>query len=132
MPFMICKLKCPQNDHIFRAVTDPRNGERVALKKMPHIFQNLVTAKRVFRELRMLCSFRHENVNNLFSRCSKNTNTCSNALHVPVTMGFSLIFLTVTVKLRYYQLEMFFSHVQGMPSMNYMFLPLLCSQTCTK
>jgi len=44
------------------AVTDPRNSERVALKKMPHVFQNLVTAKRVFRELRMLCSFRHDNV----------------------------------------------------------------------
>lgn len=44
------------------AVTDPRNGERVALKKMPQIFQNLITAKRTFRELRMLCSFRHENV----------------------------------------------------------------------
>ena len=45
-----------------RAVTDPRNSERVALKKMPHVFQNLITAKRVFRELRMLCSFRHDNV----------------------------------------------------------------------
>ncbi|CBY38746.1 unnamed protein product [Oikopleura dioica] len=44
------------------AVTDPRTNVRVALKKMPHVFQNLVTAKRVFRELRMLCSFRHENV----------------------------------------------------------------------
>ena len=46
----------------FRAVTDPRNGERVALKKMPHIFQNIITAKRVYSELRMLCSFRHDNV----------------------------------------------------------------------
>ena len=50
------------NFNYFRAVTDPRNSERVALKKMPHVFQNLVTAKRVFRELRMLCSFRHDNV----------------------------------------------------------------------
>ena len=45
-----------------RAVTDPRNGERVALKKMPNIFQNIITAKRVYSELRMLCSFRHDNV----------------------------------------------------------------------
>ena len=29
---------------------------------MPHIFQNIITAKRVYSELRMLCSFRHDNV----------------------------------------------------------------------
>lgn len=44
------------------AVTDPRNGERVALKKMPNVFQTLISSKRVFRELRMLCFFKHENV----------------------------------------------------------------------
>ena len=46
----------------FRAVTDPRSGKRVALKKMPNVFQNIVSSKRVFRELRMLCFFKHENV----------------------------------------------------------------------
>ncbi|XP_044868690.1 serine/threonine-protein kinase NLK2-like [Mauremys mutica] len=44
------------------SVTDPRDGKRVALKKMPNVFQNLVSCKRVFRELRMLCYFKHENV----------------------------------------------------------------------
>lgn len=44
------------------AVTDPRNGRRVALKKMPNVFQTLVSAKRVFRELKMLTFFKHENV----------------------------------------------------------------------
>ncbi|CAM4566842.1 unnamed protein product [Lepidochelys olivacea] len=44
------------------SVTDPRDGKRVALKKMPNVFQNLVSCKRVFRELKMLCSFKHENV----------------------------------------------------------------------
>ncbi|KAK0414851.1 hypothetical protein QR680_011640 [Steinernema hermaphroditum] len=44
------------------AVTDPRSGERVALKKMPSVFQNLASCKRVFREIRMLASFRHDNV----------------------------------------------------------------------
>ncbi|XP_050721878.1 serine/threonine-protein kinase NLK2-like [Eriocheir sinensis] len=44
------------------AVTDPRDGRRVALKKMPNVFQTLVSSKRVFRELRMLCFFKHENV----------------------------------------------------------------------
>ena len=46
----------------FRAVTDPRDGKRVALKKMPNVFQTLVSAKRVFRELKMLCFFKHDNV----------------------------------------------------------------------
>lgn len=44
------------------SVTDPRDGKRVALKKMPSVFQNLVSSKRVFRELRMLCHFKHDNV----------------------------------------------------------------------
>ena len=47
---------------LFRAVTDPRNGNRVALKKMPNVFQNIVSSKRVYRELRMLCFFKHDNV----------------------------------------------------------------------
>lgn len=46
----------------FRAVTDPRDGRRVALKKLPNVFQSLVSSKRVFRELKMLCFFKHENV----------------------------------------------------------------------
>ncbi|TSK49642.1 Serine/threonine-protein kinase NLK [Bagarius yarrelli] len=43
------------------SVTDPRDGKRVALKKMPNVFQNLVSCKRVFRELKMLCFFKHDN-----------------------------------------------------------------------
>ncbi|KAI4486707.1 hypothetical protein M0804_006077 [Polistes exclamans] len=45
-----------------RAVTDPRDGRRVALKKLPNVFQSLVSSKRVFRELKMLCFFKHENL----------------------------------------------------------------------
>lgn len=48
--------------HLRRAVTDPRDGRRVALKKLPNVFQSLVSSKRVFRELKMLCYFKHENV----------------------------------------------------------------------
>ncbi|KAJ9586470.1 hypothetical protein L9F63_019870, partial [Diploptera punctata] len=48
--------------HIVWAVTDPRDGRRVALKKLPNVFQSLVSSKRVFRELKMLCFFKHENV----------------------------------------------------------------------
>ena len=48
--------------HNYRAVTDPRDGRRVALKKLPNVFQSLVSSKRVFRELKMLCFFKHENV----------------------------------------------------------------------
>ena len=46
------------------AVTDPRTSRRVALKKMPNVFQSVVAARRAFREIKMLCTFRHENVNN--------------------------------------------------------------------
>ncbi|XP_014661690.1 PREDICTED: serine/threonine-protein kinase NLK-like [Priapulus caudatus] len=44
------------------SVTDPRDGKRLALKKMPNVFQNLVSSRRVYRELKMLCYFKHENV----------------------------------------------------------------------
>ncbi|XP_074642401.1 serine/threonine-protein kinase NLK-like isoform X2 [Tubulanus polymorphus] len=44
------------------SVTDPRDGRRVALKKMPNVFQNLISCKRVYRELKMLCHFKHDNV----------------------------------------------------------------------
>ncbi|KAB0367048.1 hypothetical protein FD755_020372, partial [Muntiacus reevesi] len=56
-----CVLKCPKN-RITKRLTDPRDGKRVALKKMPNVFQNLVSCKRVFRELKMLCFFKHDNV----------------------------------------------------------------------
>eukprot|EP00096_Caligus_rogercresseyi_P003508 TRINITY_DN1663_c0_g1_i1.p1 TRINITY_DN1663_c0_g1~~TRINITY_DN1663_c0_g1_i1.p1 ORF type:complete len:438 (+),score=135.64 TRINITY_DN1663_c0_g1_i1:265-1578(+) len=44
------------------SVTDPRDGKRVALKKLPNVFQSLVSCKRVFRELKMMRFFKHENV----------------------------------------------------------------------
>jgi len=46
------------------AVTDPRTSRRVALKKMPNVFQSVIAARRAFREIKMLCTFRHDNVNN--------------------------------------------------------------------
>ncbi|CAH0555009.1 unnamed protein product [Brassicogethes aeneus] len=50
------------------AVTDPRDGRRVALKKLPNVFQSLVSSKRVFRELKMLCFFKHENLKKILDR----------------------------------------------------------------
>merc|ERR1719394_1594742 len=44
------------------SVTDPRDGKRVALKKLPNVFQSLVSSKRVFRELKMMIFFKHDNV----------------------------------------------------------------------
>ena len=44
------------------AVTDPRDRQRVALKKMPYVFSNLVSAKRVYRELKILASVKHDNI----------------------------------------------------------------------
>lgn len=56
------KLINNPSSFLLRSVTDPRDGKRVALKKMPNVFQNLVSCKRVFRELKMLCFFKHNNV----------------------------------------------------------------------
>jgi nemo like kinase len=44
------------------AAKDPRTGGRIALKKLPNVFQSLISCRRVYRELKMLCSFNHDNV----------------------------------------------------------------------
>lgn len=44
------------------SVIDPRTQKKVALKRMQHIFQNLGSCKRVFREIMLLGSFNHDNV----------------------------------------------------------------------
>lgn len=44
------------------SVTDPRNGKRVALKKIPKVFESITSCRRAYRELRMLCTFKHDNV----------------------------------------------------------------------
>lgn len=33
---------------------------------MPNVFQSVVAARRAFREIKMLCTFRHDNVNTFF------------------------------------------------------------------
>ncbi len=50
------------------AVTDPRTSRRVALKKMPNVFQSIIAARRAFREIKMLCTFRHDNVKIYFRK----------------------------------------------------------------
>lgn len=47
---------------VCRAARDPRTGRRIALKKLPNVFQSLISCRRVYRELKMLCSFDHDNV----------------------------------------------------------------------
>lgn len=44
------------------AVKNSETGERLAVKKVKKAFEDLVDAKRVLREIRLLCSFNHENV----------------------------------------------------------------------
>ncbi|KAF6039340.1 NLK [Bugula neritina] len=62
--------RAPQQDHpigygafgVVWSVYDPRDNVQKALKKMSHVFQSLVSCKRVIRELKMLTSFEHDNV----------------------------------------------------------------------
>mmetsp|Transcript_23206 Transcript_23206/g.37234 ORF Transcript_23206/g.37234 Transcript_23206/m.37234 type:complete len:361 (+) Transcript_23206:117-1199(+) len=44
------------------AVTNSDTGERLAVKKVKNAFEDVGDAKRVLREIRLLCSFDHENV----------------------------------------------------------------------
>lgn len=44
------------------AAKDNRTGQRVAIKKIPKVFDVLVIAKRTYRELKILRHLRHENI----------------------------------------------------------------------
>uniref|UniRef100_A0A5K3EJC8 Mitogen-activated protein kinase n=1 Tax=Mesocestoides corti TaxID=53468 RepID=A0A5K3EJC8_MESCO len=44
------------------SVIDPRDGRKVALKRIPRVFHNPITAKRVYRELKMLSMLHHDNI----------------------------------------------------------------------
>ena len=44
---------------------NPRDGSRAALKKIPSAFQSLLSCIRTFREVKILCELKHENVREL-------------------------------------------------------------------
>ncbi|KAM3576937.1 hypothetical protein VYU27_001302 [Nannochloropsis oceanica] len=44
------------------SATDAQLGQKVAIKKCPNAFEDLVDAKRIVREIRLLMHFRHENI----------------------------------------------------------------------
>ena len=44
------------------SATDGAAGAKVAIKKCPNAFEDLVDAKRIVREIRLLMHFRHENI----------------------------------------------------------------------
>lgn len=44
------------------SATDNSNNSKVAIKKCPHLFDDLVDAKRIVREIRLLRHFNHPNI----------------------------------------------------------------------
>ena len=47
------------------AVADEETGDQLAIKKVADIFDDLVDAKRILREVRMLKHFHHKNITQL-------------------------------------------------------------------
>ncbi len=45
-----------------RSANDNKTGEKVAIKKVPRAFDDLIDAKRILREIKLLRHFTHENV----------------------------------------------------------------------
>ena len=45
-----------------RSVKNPRTGGLSALKRIPRVFQSLLSCVRTFREIKMLCELKHDNV----------------------------------------------------------------------
>ena len=44
------------------SANDEKNNDKVAIKKVPRAFDDLIDAKRILREIRLLRHFDHENV----------------------------------------------------------------------
>ena len=47
---------------------------------MPNVFQSVVAARRAFREIKMLCTFRHDNVNSLAGEGFTRITVCARTL----------------------------------------------------
>jgi len=44
------------------SAVDKTTNEKVAIKKVPKVFQDLVDGKRILREIELLRTFRHNNI----------------------------------------------------------------------
>lgn len=52
-------------DCLRRSVINPRTGQRAALKKIPNVNQSLLACIRTYREVKILCEMRHDNVSEI-------------------------------------------------------------------
>jgi hypothetical protein len=62
---------------------DTATGGKVAIKKIPCVFDDAVDAKRVLREIKLLRHFRHDNIIGLLDLQSPPTNVRAFALSCP-------------------------------------------------
>lgn len=52
----------PSSSRARRSCTDAATGSKVAVKKIPRAFDDVIDAKRILREIKLLKHFSHENV----------------------------------------------------------------------
>jgi len=57
-----CIAEAPWDAIALSSAIDKTSGRKVAIKKIPRAFQDLVDAKRILREVKMLRHLQHENV----------------------------------------------------------------------
>ena len=53
------------------AALNKANGQKVAIKKIPNAFDDLIDAKRILREIKLLRFFDHENIVKLVDQKQK-------------------------------------------------------------
>ena len=51
---------------VVAACSDTKNNRKVAIKKIPNAFEDLIDAKRIYREIKLLKFFDHENIIKLY------------------------------------------------------------------
>ena len=56
---------------------DKVSNRKVAIKKIPKAFDDLIDAKRILREVKLLRHFRHENVRQTAGCCHRELSCCA-------------------------------------------------------
>lgn len=64
------------------AVKDRSSGQKVAIKKIPNAFEDLIDAKRIIREIRLLRFFNHESLISLISILTPPSRTHFNDIYI--------------------------------------------------
>lgn len=67
---------------VVAACTDSKTGQKVAIKKIPNAFEDSIDAKRIYREIKLLRFFNHDNIIKLIEVQKPDSQTTYNDIYI--------------------------------------------------